>query len=454
MKVSKYNQVIEKEGNLILFNALSNAILYIEPSKKEQVKKLLETGGAEKSNLPQEDIEKLEKGLYILPDEFDEITYLKMRFDNFKYSDRFIRYTISLTDECNFSCVYCYQQMLNSLMGKKPAKISKEIIDNILNITEERFKEEHPKVLSVTYYGGEPLLAIEELERLSYGFQSLCEKYEVKYEPNAITNGYLLTPTVVERLLNCGMNSVMITLDGDKTLHDSYRKLKSGGPTFDRIMENIAYAQDKMYITIRTNISKGSVENAKSLIKILAEKGWRVDFNFQPIEVVKELPIPFNGENEMLTLQEFALLEVDLYTEVLNQIPDYPFNPFRKIRMARCDALCKNSSVIDVDGSIYKCWGEIGNKFSSVGKLTKKDLVLNHNFEKWITYEPFEDKSCLECPVLPMCMGGCVFNAVVVERLNGCPWRKPYTCIPLRYNLKEMVELVTEQKFKQKVRKG
>jgi len=40
MKVSKYNQVIEKEDNLILFNALSNAILYIEPNKKEQVKEI------------------------------------------------------------------------------------------------------------------------------------------------------------------------------------------------------------------------------------------------------------------------------------------------------------------------------------------------------------------------------------------------------------------------------
>jgi len=47
-------------------------------------------------------------------------------------------------------------------------------------------------------------------------------------------------------------------------------------------------------------------------------------------------------------------------------------------------------------------------------------------------------------------MGGCVFNAVTVERLNASPWKKPYACIPWKYNLKEMVSLVAEQKLRKK----
>ena len=449
MKISRYNQLIEKDNYLILFNSISNAILYVEPTKVKEVKKVLENGNIEEIKLSDEDIEKLKKGLYIIPDEFDEITYLKMRLNNYKYSDRFLRYTISLTEECNFSCVYCYQQMLITLMDKKPAKIAKNLVNTILNMTEKRFEEEHPKVLSITFYGGEPLLALDELETLSKGFEETCKKFDVKYEANVVTNGYLLTHDIVNRLLNCGVNSVIATIDGDKILHDRYRKTKSGNPTFDKIMENISYAQDKMYVTIRTNISKNSIENVKKMVKILAEKRWRVDFDFQPVEVVEELSTGFN--DEMLTLKEFAEVEVELYREVLRAIPDYPFNPFRRLRMARCDALCKNSCVIDVDGSIYKCWGEIGNKFSAIGKITKENIELNHKFEKWITYEPFEDQKCIECSVLPMCMGGCVFNAVVVDRLNGSPWRKPYTCIPLKYNLKGMVSLLSDKKLGVKI---
>jgi uncharacterized protein len=451
MKASRYNQIIEKDNYLILFNTLSNAILYVEPNKVKQVKETLEMGDVENSKLSGEEIVKLEKGFYLLPDDFNELTYLKMRLNNYKYSDRFLRYTICLTDECNFACTYCYQQMLNALKGNKPVKISDEKISNILAVTERKFNEERPKVLSVTFYGGEPLLAVDQIEKLSNGFLNLCEKYDVKYDTLVVTNGYLLTVPVIQRLLECGVNSAIVTIDGDRDLHNSYRKHKSGRPTFDTIMGNVGNAQNRMYITIRTNVSKNSVENANTLIKILAEKGWRVDFDFQPVEVVEELSTGFN--DEMLTLREFASVEAELYKEVITLIPEYSFNPFRRIKYARCDALCRNSFVIDVDGSIYKCWGEIGNKFSSVGKLTNEDIELNHKFEKWITYEPFEDQKCMECPVLPMCMGGCVFNAVTVERLSASPWKKPYACIPWKYNLKEMVSLVAEQKLRKKARK-
>jgi len=75
MKISRYNQLIEKDNYLILFNSISNAILYVEPNKVKEVKEVLESGNIEEIKLSDEDIEKLKKGLYIIPDEFDEITY-------------------------------------------------------------------------------------------------------------------------------------------------------------------------------------------------------------------------------------------------------------------------------------------------------------------------------------------------------------------------------------------
>ena len=54
-----------------------------------------------------------------------------------------------------------------------------------------------------------------------------------------ITNGLLLTPEVVDRLLPFGLSGVKITLDGDRDTHNRMRPLRGGQGTFDRIIENI-----------------------------------------------------------------------------------------------------------------------------------------------------------------------------------------------------------------------
>jgi len=56
---------------------------------------------------------------------------------------------------------------------------------------------------------------------------------------NIITNGLLLTPDVVDRLLPYGLNGIKITLDGDKDAHNRMRPLRGGQGTFDRIVDNI-----------------------------------------------------------------------------------------------------------------------------------------------------------------------------------------------------------------------
>ena len=56
---------------------------------------------------------------------------------------------------------------------------------------------------------------------------------------NIITNGLLLTPEVVDRLLPFGLNGIKITLDGDRDTHNRMRPLRGGQGTFDRIVENI-----------------------------------------------------------------------------------------------------------------------------------------------------------------------------------------------------------------------
>ncbi|QTA38011.1 radical SAM protein [Thermosipho ferrireducens] len=443
MKLSKYNLLIEKEDYIILFNVLSYAMLYVEPSKKDKIKKMFDRQKVDSGDFDESEIKTLKKGFFILENDFDEIEYLKFRFNAYKYSDRYLRYTVVMTEKCNFNCIYCYQQQLQTVIENSPLDLKEKQLKLLIDETKRRFEKQRPNVLSVTFYGGEPLLTLKNLLFLSENFKKLCEKYSVEYKPFIVTNGYLLTSEIADRLLNVGINRVIITIDGTEEIHDRYRKLLDGKPTFSKLIDNIEKIHKKMFVQIRINISKESINSVKKLIKLIGEKGLMIEFDFQMVEIAREIPIQFN--DTPLTLKEFAKLEVELYKEILKYIPQYPFNPFRHLKIARCDALCQNSFVIDTDGSIHKCWGEVGNPITVVGQLSEEGIELNQKYAKWLTYEPYTDEECKNCIVFPVCMGGCTFNAVVVDKLHGSPIKKPYRCIPLKYNLKEMVELTSEK---------
>ena len=90
---------------------------------------------------------------------------------------------------------------------------------------------EQAKQLTVTWFGGEPLLEFKRIVSLTKKMQAL----NLDYQADMITNGYLLTEKVVAMLPSLSISSLQITINGMKAVHDSRRCLKLGAPTFDRI---------------------------------------------------------------------------------------------------------------------------------------------------------------------------------------------------------------------------
>lgn len=52
--------------------------------------------------------------------------------------------------------------------------------------------------------------------------------------------GHLLSEDVVDLLLRCRVTNVRIPLDGVGATNDATRRLVGGGPTFERIVNNLA----------------------------------------------------------------------------------------------------------------------------------------------------------------------------------------------------------------------
>jgi uncharacterized protein len=94
---------------------------------------------------------------------------------------------------------------------------------------------------NISFYGGEPLLNLELIQRcVSY----VKEKSAKKYTFAMTTNGLLLRGHIPDYLAENEFN-VMVSLDGPRALHDRYRPDRKGNGTWDRIMRNLQCVHDK-----------------------------------------------------------------------------------------------------------------------------------------------------------------------------------------------------------------
>ena len=119
-------------------------------------------------------------------------------------------------------------------------------------------------------------MGTDVIEALSPRLIALAEERGCEYEAWIFTNGYLLTEDVVDLLLRCRVTHVHIPLDGVGATNDSTRHLVGGGPTFDRILENLGLLKPPIHTLIRANTHEGNVDEVDELKRVVyarAEEG-------------------------------------------------------------------------------------------------------------------------------------------------------------------------------------
>lgn len=404
MKESKYNLVYDiNENEKIIYNTRTLGLAVLTENEYDILKK------SGKTNSDKKIVEDLYESGFLVDDDANEILVLRNRLNSERYSKEVLRMTIAPTLNCNFSCEYCYEQC-----GEK--KVNVIMNDN----TQEKLFEfmcersTAAKKIEVVWYGGEPLLAMGVIERLSKKIIKLCENKKIEYTSSMITNGYLLNKEIIQQIKECKIQTLQITLDGPQEIHDSRRILKNGQQTFEKILSNIEALDNSIEIVIRTNVDKTNQEYVYRLIEQIASIG-KTNLMFNIANVKSEK----NKEN-LLSMDEFA--RVWLSSNDMCEKCNVKHGSYCMPKGANyCDADSDNSFVIDSEGYIYKCWQDIGNKKSSIGSLNER-LKFSSLYYDYMTFDATEDKVCKECTLLPLCMGGCPYERVHNE--DKCPMYK------------------------------
>lgn len=418
---NKYLTVKEEDEWVTLFNPFNYAMV---KSPKKIKKRIDDELASEHSNFSMGIYkELLDKGM-IVENDFREEQLVEALYIQNNHNNDVLDLLIFLTLDCNFACRYCFEK-------HEKVYIDEKMQDAIIKFVRKNIKSYGG--LQISWFGGEPLLAIDTIERMTAEFKKICKDNKKSYLASMTTNGSLLNYDNYLRMKKCGVYSYQITIDGVKKSHDSQRFFRGGKGSFDIIMKNLLeiHKNDKtriMSFMIRTNITKANadevdvffeffdnlLENDSRFIHVpqVAWSGNDADTSLYYTEEV-------NGVYEKLSenlKRDFK--DIDKVSENMAMVK----LELVKARMKPCKSGKRNHLGIMPDGTLHMCEPHYNEKCSQVGYLKEDGTTeFNEQYIKWVTGAKERNRECYGCTALPICLSAaCPYRMSIKKEKSAC----------------------------------
>ncbi len=173
----------------------------------------------------------------------------------------------NFTNACNLKCKHCYQEAGTRLKEELDLTARLDIVDQLAD----------EDVFSIAFSGGEPLMDPD-----------LWKVVERTHRRNLYisiaTNGTLITKEVAQRMADCGINYVEISLDSTKSeVHDEFRGIPGFWEKAVGGIEN-AVAQKDFEVGIAATITQINIKEMEDLTQLAKDLGADkfYAFNFIP----------------------------------------------------------------------------------------------------------------------------------------------------------------------------
>lgn len=253
-----FHYVLRQECNdgILLYNILSCELIYLaaDEASVESV------------------TEELIKKWFLVPEDFEDFSFarkvkrirqLVYKADTHKKLMAPIdRFWILTTTECNARCFYCHEA------GIPKMSMSDKIADDVL----EYILKHGSTKIHIMWYGGEPLINMQIIDRISEGLL----EHEIEFNSGMISNGYAFDDESVQKAKTIWhLDEIQITLDG---LENTYNKVKDYIKKDDRspfyvILDNIeALLQQEIYVKIRMNLDEYNIDELFELTDLLLDR--------------------------------------------------------------------------------------------------------------------------------------------------------------------------------------
>jgi uncharacterized protein len=428
VKESLYNVWVERWNAWYVFNGVSGALLRVSGDNYRALRRFLSR--EDEAACPPSLLANLALGRMLVPDGLDERTLLAGRYEASRHDNSHFALTIVTSLGCNFDCPYCFED-------KQPSIMAADVEHALLSVLDDQLPRIH--TFDVTWYGGEPLVGKASLLRLSDGFIDSCERADVAFTANIITNGYLLDPETCTQLADRRVTSAQVTLDGPPEIHDRMRPQAGGRGSFWGIIRNLHHAVNHLQITIRVNLDADNIDHAEALLLLLRDEGFAGKASVYPAHINATndgVPAP-SARYQGCCLSKAQFARAELRFGELARSYGFSRADLPMPVGAPCTAVRANELVVGSEGELYKCWASPGNPGEVIGNI-RDYRQPNGRLQKWLKYDPFVDAECRSCIALPVCMGGCAHHAMD-------PLQYENRCGTFRHTYREQVLAFVEQ---------
>lgn len=167
---------------------------------------------------------------------------------------------LEVTKECNLACRYCcYGSLYVQQTRQTGCKCNMDVCEYLKALLNLRKKNGIHKSFQISFYGGEPLLAFDKIQKCVMLADKLMPDVNVTY---AITTNGILLDKYMLYLVEHNFR-VLVSLDGD-VKNNQYRVFKNGTESFEKVVRNINLFHLSYPDFFQKNVNFSTVLHGKS----------------------------------------------------------------------------------------------------------------------------------------------------------------------------------------------
>jgi uncharacterized protein len=305
------------------------------------------------------------------------------------FRSNYLNLIILPTEACNFRCTYCYETFENR-------KMPRPVVNGIRSLIDRR--GEDLDELEISWFGGEPLLALDVIAEISKHAVDLAGSKHFTFRSGMTTNGYFLDQDRLSRCLDHKIDFFQISLDGNLDEHNASRKLASGDGTFERIWSNLMAMKAthaeftvllRLHYTLENFVSIGQF--ARRICDVFGEDQ-RFRYFFHHIARL-------GGPNDegITVVSEEDQKEIEAHLWDASGLS----RPVDEDDHYVCYAAKGNSLVIRSTGRLAKCTVALNDSYNDIGWINENGEICvdQKKYQRWIAPLVEADWENVGCPL-------------------------------------------------------
>lgn len=404
------------DGRGILVNTLSGAVDIVTAETALLVHRApqLLAGEAETGLLDT----LLERGHYVesLEAEEEVARYVGRRAKERAVANGKPKYMFAVTLRCNLSCDYCWQVLEHGETRQQSGVMSGEMLDAAFAYVADDLRARGHSAATVSLFGGEPLLDTPQAHALVAAIGERC--LERGLDLHITTNGLALAAFSAETARF--RPSIQVTVDGCAVDDAGALVLLRAGQPLPGLLSHLRQlACDGCVIYLRFLATRTTVHQFTMLAEALADVpgfGQSLVLAVAPIQNKTEFIDRRNPPKYRVLEALLAALAGKPYASRIAYVDWRSLLLLSRLRLGEdrlpepmffhCEANV-DLTCFDGEGRLYACYEAIGDPAMAVGRYWPQVEIDKAHLSQYRDRSAFSMPECTECPVSPICGGGC-----------------------------------------------